>query len=183
MKNRRTVIVAFMLIAVMVLGVGYAALSDTLTIIGNANIDLAAAEDGFDKKVYFSAAEATSSTGTGSTADTASCEDVDNATYTVHKLAAKDEQSVFTFTIKNDANVPVDITVAAKKLSGVDNPSNSNADKFVVTYAYPQGQTIAAAGGTITVVVTVTVNKPITSATSATFGIELTATTQEPVSP
>ena len=35
---------------------------------------------------------------------------------------------------------------------------------------------IAKGGGTITVVVTVTVNEPVTAATSATFGIELTAT-------
>ena len=182
MKNRRTVIVAFMLIAVMVLGVGYAALSDTLTIIGNAHIDLSAAEAGFDEKVYFSAAEATSSNGTGTTADAVSFK-FDDATYTANKLALKEEQSVFTFTIKNDYDLPVYIIVAEKKLSGVDNPSNSNAENFVVTYAYPQGQTIAANGGTITVVVTVKVKESITSATSATFGMELTATTQEPVSP
>ena len=36
MKNRRTVIVAFMLVAAMVIGVGYAAMTGTLTINGTA---------------------------------------------------------------------------------------------------------------------------------------------------
>ena len=65
MKNRKIVVVAFLVAAVMLLGVGYAALTDTLTIIGNAHIDVDTANKTFDEKVYFSAAEATSSTGTG----------------------------------------------------------------------------------------------------------------------
>ena len=178
MKNRKFVVVAFLLVAVLLLGVGYAALTDTLTIIGNAHIDLDQANVVFDEKVYFSASEATSSTGTGTIADVAD-HTADDATFTANKLAVKDEQSVFTFTIKNDSNVDADISVNAKKLSGADNPSNSNEQKFTVTYSYPDGMTIAA-GGTIRVVVTVTVKEAITEATSATFGIELTATTVDP---
>ena len=80
MKNRRTVVVAFLLVAVMLLGIGYAALTDTLTIIGNAHVDLDTANKTFDERIYFSAAEATSSTGTGATADVASYT-ADDATY------------------------------------------------------------------------------------------------------
>lgn len=179
MKNRKTVVVAFLLIAAMLLGVGYAALTDTLTIIGNAHIDVGAANNTFDEKIYFSHSEATSSTGTGTTADTAS-HTADDATYTANKLATVGQQSVFTFTIKNDSNVDAVISVNATKLSGDVNPSNSNETKFTVTYDYPDGKTITANGGTIDVVVTVTVKEPITSATSATFGIELTATSVDP---
>ena len=175
MKNKKKVVVAFLLVAVMLLGVGYAALTDTLTIIGNAHIDIDTANKTFDEKVYFSAAEATSTTGTGSTADTASYT-ADDATFTANKLATVGEQSVFTFTITNDSNVDAVISVAATKLSGAANPSNSNTDKFTVEYSYPDGMNIAKNGGTIDVVVTVTVKEPVTSATSATFGIELTAT-------
>lgn len=175
MKNRKTVVIAFLVVAAMILGVGYAALTDTLSIIGNAHIDIDSANKTFDEKIYFSAAEATSSTGTGTTADVASYTP-DDATYTANKLATVGEKSVFTFTITNDSNVDADVTVASTKLSGVENPSNTNVDKFTVDYAYPDGMTIAKNGGTITVVVTVTVKEPITSATSATFGIELTAT-------
>ena len=178
MKNRKIVVVAFLLIAVLLLGVGYAALTDTLTIIGNAHIDVDTANKTFDERIYFSAAEATSTTGTGTTADTASFT-ADDATYTANKLAIKGEKSVFTFTITNVSNVDAEITVNTKKLSGDNNPSNSNTDKFTVEYSYPDGMTIAKNGGTITVVVTVTLKDVVTSATSATFGIELTATSKE----
>ena len=178
MKNRKIVVVAFLLIAVLLLGVGYAALTDTLTIIGNAHIDVDTANKTFDEKVYFSASEATSSTGSGSTADTASFT-ADDATYTANKLAIKGEKSVFTFTITNDSNVDAVISVNTTKLSGDVNPSNSNTQKFTVEYSYPDGMTIAKNGGTITVVVTVTLKDVVTSATSATFGIELTATSKE----
>ena len=181
MKNRKTVIVAFLLIAVMLLGIGYAALTDTLTIIGNAHIDIGAANNSFDEKVYFSAAEATSTTGTGATADVVSF-NADDATFTANKLAVKGEKSVFTFTIKNDSNVDAKVTVNPTKLSGVDNPSNSNTDKFTVSYDL-SSDTITSNGGTITVTVTVEVVNPITSATSATFGIEYTVTTVEATNP
>ena len=179
MKNRKTVVVAFLVVAAMLLGVGYAALTDTLTIIGNAHIDVDTANKTFDQKVYFSAAAATSSTGTGTVDDVASFT-TDDATYTANKLATVGEVSVFTFTITNDSNVDAIISVNSTKLSGDVNPSNSNEDKFLVAYSYPDGMTIAKNGGTIDVVVTVTVKEPVTSATSATFGIELTATSVDP---
>ena len=45
MKNRRNVVVAFLVCAVMLLGVGYAALTDTLTIAGQANVGTGKAEE------------------------------------------------------------------------------------------------------------------------------------------
>ena len=129
MKNRKTIVVAFLLVAAMLLGVGYAALTDTLTIIGNAHIDVDTANKTFDEKVYFSDAEATSSTGTGTKDDVAAFND-DDATFTANKLAVMGEESVFTFTITNDSNVDAKVTVNATKLSGAENPSNSNTDKF-----------------------------------------------------
>lgn len=178
MKNRKTVVVAFLLVAVMLLGVGYAALTDTLTIIGNAHIDMGQVETTFDANVKFVGAEATSSTGTGTTADVASFT-ADDATFTANKLATVGQMSVFTFTIQNDGNVDAVISVNSTKLSGDSNPSNSNEEKFTVSYEYPDGMNVAANGGTIRVIVTVTVAEPVIAATSATFGIEYTATAQE----
>lgn len=179
MKNRKIIVVAFMLCATLLLGIGYAALTDTLTIIGNAHIDVDKANQTFDGKVYFSGSAASSSTGTGTEDDVAS-HTSDDATFTANKLAVVGEKSVFTFTITNDSNVDANISVATTKLSGAANPSNSNEDKFTVEYAYPDGMSVAKNGGTITVVITVTVAEPVTSATSATFGIELTATSVDP---
>ena len=178
MKNRKIVVVAFMLVAALMLGIGYAAITDTLTIIGNAHIDFAQAETNYDAKIYFSASEATSSTGTGSTEDTAS-HTADDATFTANRLAGKDEYSVFTFTIQNDSNVDVKITVEETKLSGAENPSNSNSGKFEVTYSYSIDDMVIPSGESMNVIVTVKVIAPITTATSATFGIEYTATTVE----
>jgi hypothetical protein len=173
MKNRNTVVVAFLLAAVTLLGVGYAAMSDTLTIIGNAHIDMNQAQVNYDEKVYFSAAEAL----TNPTGDAVHFGE-DDATFTANKLATKGDSATFKFTITNDSNVPVKINVDDKKLSGVDNPSNSNAEKFSVVYTYDKpDMTIPALGGTINVTVTVSVINPITTATSATFGIEFIATT------
>ena len=180
MKNRKFVVAAFLLAAAMLLGVGYAALTDTLTIIGNAHIDLDQANKTFDERIKFTDAKAVSSTGTGTVDDVASFS-ADDATYTVNKLAITGEKSVFTFTITNDSNVDAIISVAANKLSGDANPSNSNTEKFHVEYTYSKNDMkVTKNGGTIDVTVTVTLLEPVTSATSATFGIELTATSVDP---
>ena len=179
MRNRKFALVVVFLIAALTLGIGYAALTDNLTIIGNAHIDIGQANSTFDEKVFFSDAQATSSTGSGTIADAVSFT-ADDATYTVNKLATVGQKSVFTFTITNDSNVDAVISVADQKLSGTENPSNSNTQKFTVEYSYPDGMTVAKNGGTIDVVVTVTVKEPVTSATSATFGMELTATSVDP---
>jgi hypothetical protein len=171
MKNRKFVVVAFLVVAAMLMGIGYAALTDTLTIIGNANVDIAGANTVFDEKIYFSNAEVTEGVdGKDLVSFTA-----DDATYTVHGLATIADQAIFTFTIQNDSNLDALIKVDALKLSGVENPSNSNEEAFTVTYAYPDGMTVGKNGGTIDVVVTVKLAKPIDVATSATFGLELIA--------
>lgn len=171
MKNRKFVVVAFLVVAAMLLGIGYAALTDTLTIIGNANVDIAGANSVFDERIYFSGAVVTKGVDGKDTAAFTS----DDATYNVHGLATIADEAIFTFTITNDSNLDASIIINATKLSGVENPSNTNKDAFTVTYAYPDGQTIAKNGGTIDVVVTVKLAKPIDETTSATFGLELIA--------
>ena len=185
MRNRKTVIVSFVVAAVLLMAVGFAALTDTLTIIGNAHVDMATAENTFDSKIYFSEALAVSTTGTGSTDDTASCT-TDDATFTVNKLAVKDQASTFKFTIQNDSNVDAKITIPDTKLSGAENNTNSNPTYFSISYDYKTFEddgSVAAdnmvipSQGYMEITVVVTIIKPVTSATSATFTIEYTATT------
>ena len=175
MKNRKTVVVAFLLVAVLLLGVGYAALSDTLTLIGNATIDMKQAEVNFDAKVYFSNAEVVSSPNVE--ADSVGGIGSDDATFTAHSLSTKGDVAVFKFTIANESNVDVLITIPENKLSGVPNQSNTNPEKFSITYAYSIHDHVIPSGGTMDITVTVTVIDPVTVATGATFGIEYTATT------
>jgi hypothetical protein len=179
MKNRKTVVVAFLLVAVLLLGVGYAALSDTLTIIGNAVIDMEQAEDNFEAKVYFSHAEFTKHGSGDETKDTFGGIDTDDATFSIHSLATKGESATVVFTIKNESNVPVKIDIPEKKLSGDTNQSNTNPTVFGIEYKYSRNDMTIPAGETMTVTITVTVKAPVTSATGATFGIEFTATTAE----
>lgn len=176
MKNRKTVVVAFLLVAAMLLGIGYANLTTTLTIIGNAHVDIAQAEVNFDNKVYFSSARLGNSTGTGGTADEISANNTDDATYVVNKLATKGEYSEFYFTIKNDSNVPVKISVEPTKLSGAENDTNSNPSIFEVTYEYANDNMEIPSGGEMEVKVTVKIIEAVTKVTSGTFTIELTAT-------
>ena len=81
MKNRKTVVVAFLLVAAMLLGVGYAALTDTLNIQGDFEVSQNNAENAFDDDVYFSAV----STGEGYTASIAD-DDNDKGTFKVTGL-------------------------------------------------------------------------------------------------
>jgi hypothetical protein len=188
MRNRKTVIVAFMVAAVLLMAVGFAALTDTLTIIGNAHVDMATAESTFDEKIYFSEATAVNSTGTGTTADTASFS-TDDATFTVNKLAVVGQKSTFKFVINNDSNVDAKITIPANKLSGAENNTNSNATFFDIEYSYATFEDDGSAGsdnmviptqGYMEITVEVTIIKPVTTATSAMFSIEYTATTVDP---
>ena len=174
MKNRKFVVVAFVVVAAMLMGIGYAALTDTLTIIGNANVDLNGANQVFDERIYFSDAQVIKGV---ENKDLVSFT-ADDATYTVHGLATIADEAIFTFTITNDSNLDALISVEATKKDGEANPSNSNPSAFTVSYAYPDGMLIAKNGGTIDVEVTVKLAKPIDVATSATFGLELIATSQ-----
>ena len=169
MKNRKIVVVAFLLIAMLLLGVGYAALTTTLTIIGNAHIDMAQAGENFDERIYFSVAEAVSSTGTGSTPDRAGGVGGDDGTFTANRLATKGETSTFLFTIQNDSNVAAAITITEE--------TNSNEDAFKVTYAYSIPDKVIPSGGSMDITVVVEVIEPITVDTAGTFTIVYSAET------
>lgn len=181
MRNRKTVVVAFLLVAVMLLGVGYAALTDTLTILGNATIDMTGAQSNFDKKIYFSDAKVLYH-GTGNQENDEAKFTADDATYQIHSLATKDEYAILKFEITNDSNVPVLISVAP------NNPTNSNAQFFTVDYAYYSdaeltqkvglNTPVAKNGGKLYVKVTVTVADAVTSQTTGSFGLALNVTTE-----
>ncbi len=53
MKNRRLIIVSFVLVAAMVVGVGYAALTDTLVIGGNIEVERSVAVNALNNDIYF----------------------------------------------------------------------------------------------------------------------------------
>ncbi len=177
MRNRNTVVVAFLLVAVMILAVGYAALTDVFTISGTANVLTNQSSAVFDAKIYFLSAqyptkEAGTTTGTSGILDAASVgSDPDQASFTVNSLALKDEYAIFTFVIKNESEFAATIAITQE-------PS-SNSGYFDTDVAFPNGNTIAA-GGELTVQVTTTLIKNVTETINVTTTIKMTATTVDP---
>ena len=181
MKNRRIVIVAFMLIAVLVMGIGYSALTDNLFIKGEASLITTSAQSNFDEDVYFSAATVVEKTGSnyvaGTTEDSAviGSTDNDSATFYVKTLGNKDEYVTFKFTITNNS-AEFDASIALD--TGYPQTTNS---AFTITYSTDADSVVTdnitcAAGGTVDVYVTVTLNNTPSENTTSAFNVNLTAT-------
>lgn len=164
MKNRKIVVVAFLLIAVLLLGVGYAAVSDVLDINGSADVN---PDTAYNQDIYFSAAVANGD----NTPNTATIDPNDNdvVTFTVSSLSGKGDTATFTFTITNagDLNATVTPTLASD--------GNSNTEYFKITSDWKGQPKELASGGNATYVVTVELLKTPTTSLHGTFHIELTA--------
>ena len=186
MKNKKIAVVVFMLIAVLTIGFGYAALTDILTIRGSAEVTAAGAQGGFDEKIYFTNAVVTDGVTEGSSyIDTASITgDNDIASFSVNSLNSSDDVVVFTYTVSNfsDHNAVITIEEFMAGDADTDNPSATNA-YFDVEYEIANGGVIARKTGTCDITVTVKlaegVNPPTSGAMTANFTCELTATTTE----
>ena len=158
MKTRRLAIIALALVTVMTLGVGYAALSDTLAVNGTATLSHAEAEEQFDVEVYFSAVGATTSC-------VAAIDGSDNdvATITITDgLAVVGDKATATFTITNDSAGSVTLTPAHNSSTNFDVATDA------ATYTIQAGQT---ADITVTVTLKSTVNADI----SETFNVSFSA--------
>ena len=166
MKNRKTVVVAFLLCAVLLLGVGYAALTDTLDITGSADVNQSAAEEAFNEDIYFSAAVANE---TGNTASV-NADNNDKASFTAATLKGKGDKVTFTFTIKNDGDVAAEVTPKLNATLG-----NTNPEYFSVTSDWAGETKTLDAQSQLTYTVTVELLKTPTETIAGSFLIELVA--------
>ena len=166
MKNRRNVVIAFMIVAVMLLGIGYAALSDTLDITGSADVNQSAAEEAFNEDIFFSAAVANE---TGNTASV-NADNNDKASFTANTLKGKGDKVTFTFTITNDGDVAADVTPKLNATLG-----NTNPEYFSITSDWGGATKTLDAHSEITYTVTVELLKTPTVTISGSFLIELVA--------
>lgn len=167
MKNRKSVIVAFLLVAVMLLGVGYAALTDVLDITGTADVNQSAAEEAFNEDIHFIAAKANEDGNTASV----NADNNDKASFTANTLNGKDDTASFTFTIKNKGDVDATVTPALNTVLG-----NTLPEYFEVTSDWGGQAKDLAAGAEITYTVTIKLLKTPTETISGSFLVELTAT-------
>ena len=184
MKNRRSIIVAFLLCACLIVGIGYAAVSDTLDITGSADVDQTGAQEAFNQDVYFSNVVTIGETVVGGVSkdgaaagntSSRNVDNVDKVSFTVISLQGAGDIATFTYTIVNAGDVTATVT---PRIS-----SNTN-DEYFEVFSDWQGQPrelAAAVNGTpteITYTITVRLKKTPTSelTTSGSFVIELTAT-------
>ena len=166
MKNRKTVVVAFLLCAVLLLGVGYAALTDTLDITGSADVNQSAAEEAFNEDIYFSAAVANEAGNTASV----NADNNDKASFTAATLKGKGDKVTFTFTIKNDGDVAAEVTPKLNATLG-----NTNPEYFSVTSDWAGETKTLDAQSQLTYTVTVELLKTPTETIAGSFLIELVA--------
>ncbi len=164
MLKRNKVLAVFMLVAVLCMSIGFAAISDTLTVNGSMSLNLG--EDGplnqeFDEKVYFTNPMTITANVTKSEIST----DKDTYTFTIAPAAfAKVGDSVtITVGVKNDNTADAALTVSAVSEGAL-------ADFIAVT---PTIDSTVAAGGseTLTIVVTLNVLPEDTTASDISFTI------------
>ncbi len=165
MKNRKGLI-SLMLVAVLLLGIGYAALTDTLDITGSADVNQSAAEEAFNEDIYFSAAVANEAGNTASV----NADNNDKASFTAKTLKGKGDKVTFTFTIKNDGDVAATVTPKLNATLG-----NTNPEYFSLTSDWGGEAKVLAAQSELTYTLTVELLKTPTETVACSFLIELTA--------
>ena len=180
MKNRRNIIVAFLLCACLIVGVGYAALTDTLDINGTADVNQSAAEDAFNEDIYFSAAAVNGDAVTitypnGSSITLVNTANVntnnnDKASFTANTLRGAGDTASFTFTIKNDGDVDANVTPTLNASAG-----NTKPEYFDIESDWNGETKLLKAGEFLTYTVTITLKQTPTETISGSFHIELTA--------
>ena len=164
MKNRKTILVAFVLVACLLVGVGYAALSTTLRIDGTAAIS-AEAVDFTQDVVFQSASSDNEAFGTAAVNG-----DQQSATFTVTGMTRKDDAVHLTYTILNNSAHNVNLSVSVAPTTTAQN------SKFTVTQSMAAGNHLVTAGSTIDVVVTVKLNEDAVAAVDpVSYVIEYTA--------
>ncbi len=182
MKNRRSVIAIFLMVALLCLGIGYAAVSDDLTIDGTLNLSTGEIEDQFATDVKFANASVTTSDATtaddvtaviGDTTADVTDED-DKLTITVANTEFKEigQTVVVTVDVVNGSTADANVTIAGyTDASGV----------FSVVAEQVGGAAAITAGDSAEFTVTITLLMiPDADVTNQAFELTLTATSANP---
>ena len=184
MRNRKRIIVSFMIVACMLMAVGFAALTDDLWINGDAKLSHGAANDEVAKDVYFSAVkDENNCSAVISSADSSSDTIVVKINDDTTTMAVTGDSATFTATVKNDNNVQVWLTFrhtasAYFEMCIVD-------ENGVHTTGEDGSITVAANGGETDIFVYVKMlqNVPTAGIEDTAFNIEVTASTVDPSAP
>lgn len=184
MKNRKKMLVIFLVCAALIVSVGYATVTNVLDIQGSATVDIKHSSDAFNADIYFTGVKNAegnfvstieAAAGLDYTANI-NTNNNDKAQFTVTGLEEKDDSTTITYQIKNDSDY--EATVALKTLT------NTNLTDFTFDYYFgsdtsAESATIAA-HGTVEVSVVVKVARQLTDYASGSFIIELSVTADAP---
>jgi cytochrome c oxidase assembly protein Cox11 len=179
MKNRKTVVVAFLLVAVMLLGVGYAAVTNVLDITGSIKVTKEDAEKEFNEDIYFQGVivdgaikenGVVAGDNLGYTANI-NTNNNDKAQFTITGIKATGESKEITYRIKNDSELVA--TVTLKSIYNSDTNENVKFSYYFGTVGTTE--TTIAAGGYVDVTVKVVLDGQITDTLDASFLLELNA--------
>ncbi len=158
MKKKKSMIVLAIFVAVLVLGVGYAAISGVdLTISGTASTEDRDLKVSFEGTVNSTVQPNTDSNSPAATATGTTTAGSLSATISVANLSRVDQTATVTYTIQNEEE---DVTAVVT----VNELQNDKPDFFEVTTDIPDQGIEIAPGGTNTVTVTVRVSElPVSS--------------------
>ena len=164
MKKTNKIILTVAIVAVLLLGIGYAAIQNiTLNINGTAAAD--PSQSNF--KVMFSGTPTVSD----DTYVTAAITDDTNATINVEGLTKKGDVVTATYTVQNaSTDLSADLGVST---------TNSNTEYFTLSSEIAQTSLVAGEATTLTVTVELT-KTPITESVSVTIGVQLEAMPIQP---
>jgi len=172
MRNRKTFIGIVLLIAVLLIGIGYASVTRNLTIEGSATVS----PDDENFIVQFTGTPTKG--GVGTVTAEIDKDDAKKATINVTGLTTKGQKATATYTIEN-ASKAADLT--AYLSLNTEKTTNDNETYFNVTHEFKEDS--VAVGSTTTVTITVEVMKtPITADETANITVTLDASPEEPVS-
>lgn len=185
MRNRKVIVTAFLLVAVLILGVGYAAVTDILDITGTSEVSQAGAEKAFNEDIYFDGVKnaegsfVESYVGTGYSARV-NADNNDKASFTVTGLEGAGDSVTITYRVVNKGDLDAVVSVKSS--------TNSNDEYFKVEY-FVNGSstaldltsgttmgTIAHTDGQMEITVVVTLRKTPTDTQSLTSTFEFVAT-------
>ena len=164
MKKTSKIILTMIVIAILIIGVGYAAIQNiTLNISGTATAD--PSQSNF--KVMFSGTPTVSD----ETYVTAAVTDDINATINVEGLTKAGDTVFATYTVQNTStDLSADLSVAT---------TNSNTEYFTISSELAKTSLIAGEATTITVTAELA-KTPITESVSTTIGVQITAVPVQP---
>ena len=181
MKNRKIVVVAFMLIAVLLMSVGFAELTDVLILDGTAKADTSVSATEFEDDVYFLSTSIVTDD-TGNKAASQIKEGRDDATITADHFTTKGQVVKVKFTIANDSpDFASKITLTTNIDGNVVVENDADHDPvFTVTWSWAEdtvtgGETTIGINSTKDLWVTIVLNETPIEAHSVSFNITFNA--------